>query len=194
MKITVDASSEKRLKELLGGVGTNTRKHLRVIVNKTSKRTQNFVAKEIQEEIVITSRGAKQAVKVTSQATEAILVATIEVPKEDRIPLREFKPRQNRKGTSYRLSRKEGKKEIKSAFIVASLGGHVFIRTGPKRPATKGRYKGKLRQKIVKLQGPSVYKIVSNEERLDRINEFVSDELVKQTNERIRFLSLPPRE
>jgi hypothetical protein len=194
MKITVESSSEKRLKETLNGMGQNVRKHLKVIVNKTSKRTQNFVAKEIREEIIITANGAKKAVRLTSQATEASLVSTVEVPKEDRIPLREFKPRQNRKGVSYRLSRNEGKKEIKSAFIVSTLGGHVFVRIGPKRPSTKGRYKGQMRQKIVKLQGPSVYRIVSTDERMKRIENFVSDEIVKQTNERIRFLSLSPRE
>jgi hypothetical protein len=190
--ITVDKLSEKKTLEMLSGTQKNLRKHIRGVVNRTSKRTQNFVAKLIRDEIVITARGAKQAVKLTKPASEVNLIAELDVEREDRISLKEFGARQNRKGVAYRVSKREGRKIIRSAFIVASLGGHVFLRDGAKRPALKGRYKGMMRQKIYKKQGPSLYRVVAQEERLAAINEFVGTELTNQMRDRIRFLSLPP--
>ena len=66
------------------------------------------------------------------------------------------------------------------------------MRDGPKRPAMRGRYKGQMRQKIYRKQGPSLYRVVAQEDKLTAINQFVGDELVKQMADRIRFLSLPP--
>jgi hypothetical protein len=192
ISVTVQNTSEEKTLERLAGTQRNLRKHLKAVVNRTSKRTQAFVAKLIREEIVITTKGAKQAVKLTKPASDVNLTAELDVVREDRISLREFGAKQNKKGVTYRVSKREGRKRIPSAFIVASLGGHVFVRDGLKRPAVKGRYKGMMRQKIYKKQGPSLYRVVAQEDKLAAINDFTGAELTRQMQDRIRFLSLPP--
>lgn len=190
--VSIDKDSQEKTLGMLAGTQKNLRKHLKAVVNRTSKRTQAFVAKLIREEIVITTRGAKNAIKLTKAASDVNLIAELDVVREDRISLKEFGAKQNKKGVSYRVSKVEGRKHIKGAFIVASLGGHVFMRDGLKRPATKGRYKGQMRQKIYKKQGPSLYRVVAQDDKLAAINEFTGNELIKQMQDRIRFLSLPP--
>jgi len=69
------------------------------------------------------------------------------------IPLRDFAARQVKRGVTYSIRRGGGRKQYtalgQQAFIVRSLGGHVFVRRGPEPPgpATIG---------IRKVYGPAL--------------------------------------
>lgn len=70
------------------------------------------------------------------------------------ISLRAFGAVKRNKGVS---ARPWGERRLfRGTFIVASLGGSVYVRTGTFSRATKGRYKGKMREDIKKLWGPAV--------------------------------------
>lgn len=70
------------------------------------------------------------------------------------ISLRAFGAIQRQKGVS---ARPWGERRLfRGTFIVNSLGGSVYVRTGVKARASKGKYKGQYREQIKKLWGPAV--------------------------------------
>jgi hypothetical protein len=74
------------------------------------------------------------------------------VAKGKPLPLIAFGARQTRAGVSVEVTK--GKRSIiNAAFIATMQSGHkgVFMRRGPKRIASKGRYAGKMRQPIYEL-------------------------------------------
>jgi hypothetical protein len=56
----------------------------------------------------------------------------------DPIPLRDYGARMTRKGVTFQVARGKGRRRYHAAsqpgFIVARLGGHVFVRKGPEPP------------------------------------------------------------
>lgn len=190
MQLTIDARSSAAIQAILNGVQKDVRKQVRIAVNKAGQRTEAKMAKMVREEINVTSKAVKKVITRPRLADENNLFTTIEVGKDKRIPLKEFGARQGRTGVTYKISKRGGKKNLRSGFIVRSLGGHVFLRDGEKRIASKGRYKGKLRQPIFKKYGPSVWGYFVNRKIKDQIQVDANAELEKQVLERIRFLTV----
>jgi hypothetical protein len=72
------------------------------------------------------------------------------VAKAKPIPLMSFGARQTKTGVSVEVTK--GKRSIiRHAFLATMQSGHkgVFMREGPRRIASKGKYRGKLRQPIL---------------------------------------------
>ena len=75
------------------------------------------------------------------------------------IPLRDFAARQTKSGVTFKIARAGGRRKYlalgQPAFIVASIGGHVFVRKGPEPPGppTIG---------IRKVYGPSLPQFLSS--------------------------------
>ena len=71
----------------------------------------------------------------------------------DPIPLRDYGARATKRGVTYQVSRKAGRRSYRAkgnlAFIVNRFGGHVFVRTGPNPPGPRGA-------PITKVFGPSL--------------------------------------
>ena len=180
------------LSNALGGADKKIRKQLAIAVNKTAKKALAQLAKEDAKELATTQKVIKATMKVASKATATgNPTSTIVQRKTGAIPLRDFKARQTAAGVSYKIS-KRGKARglVPSAFIVKSIAGHVFKRVGAKRPSTKGRYKGKMRQKIVKLYGPSPWFVTVKNRLTKPVVKFAKSQLKKEIAERTRFLNL----
>jgi hypothetical protein len=190
MRLTIDARASKAISALLDGMEKDIRKQVRIAVNKAGQRMESKMAKMVREEINVTAKAVKRVITRPRLADETNLFTTIEVGKDKRIPLKEFGARQGRKGVTYRISKRGGKKLLPSGFIVRSLGGHVFVREGEKVLAGKGRYKGKMRQPIVKKYGPSVWGFFANRTVKEKIQADANAELETQVLERIRFLTV----
>ncbi|SHO65828.1 hypothetical protein SAMN02745172_02475 [Pseudoxanthobacter soli DSM 19599] len=72
------------------------------------------------------------------------------------LPLRDFGARQVKTGIS--AAPWKVRRRFPHMFMVSSLGGHVFVRVGGKRKASKGSYAGQMRQRITKRWGPAIPK------------------------------------
>lgn len=188
--LKIDYESAEALKTLMRGVEKDIRKEVKVAVNKAGKSMESQMAKMVRTEINVSSRAVKKVITRPRLASETQLRTEIVVAKNKRISLKEFGARQSKTGVSYRISKKGGKKTIKGAFIVESLGGHVYVRSGPKVEMTRGKYKGQKRQQIFKRFGPSIWGYFANKKVLLDVQTRANAELEKQVAERVRFLTV----
>jgi hypothetical protein len=186
-----------RLKKAIEGIQTNLDKELAVVINKTAKATLGQIAKDIGTELNTTQKAIKyggKALQVLGKATVTNPGVIVRVTKTGRMSLRHFKPKQNELGVKYKISKTKGNAFIKSAFmgpipglLNAQWKGNVFKRKGEPRKMKKGRYAGKIREPITKLNAASPWGVYVAKnfqpEQVRRINE----RLEKEMEERIRF-------
>jgi hypothetical protein len=185
--LRVKLEGEKRLAKLLKGNGKQVRRQMKIAVNATAKQTVGIWAKAISKEIAVTQRVVKGTIKVTKKADERWITSTVTQRKEwNRIPLKQFNPKQTSAGVSYKVSRYGGKGFLPSGFIVQSLGGHVFKRDGPKVKMTKGKSIGQKKQRIFKQYGPSPWGVSIKNNLKQPVSAESRKILIKQIDRRIR--------
>lgn len=190
MRVTIDPGQIAAMKAAIENTGRNLRKELAVACNATAAKGKSLIAKQIGKELATPQKNIRATISQTRKAKDTDISATLEVRKDRRISLKEFGARQTKAGVSYKISKTRGRKSIKSAFVVNSLGGHVFVREGAKVKASKGRYAGKMRQPIYKKYGPSSWGVfVVGKKQGPSVTE-IEAELKKQIDRRIRFIAL----
>jgi hypothetical protein len=189
---TVQQRRVNELSKVLKGSDKKIRRQLTIAVNATSKKTQGGIAKQVATELATAQKNIKKTIKIKKKASnsEKVPQAVVSQTETKRIPLRDFGARQNKKGVSYKVSKSKGRKTIKSAFVVQSLGGHVFQRRGEKARVKKGRNAGKMKQKIFKLFGASPWGVFVKNKMKKPVVKESKQELIKQIERRIRFLKL----
>lgn len=98
-------------------------------------------------------------------------------------PLRDYAARQtSRKGVTFKVARRGPRKAYmrggRKAFIVAKLGGHVFVRVTDDPP-------GSMRARIKKVYGPSIpqFAMTKRERRelIAHVTEFYNAEVIRNT-------------
>ena len=99
------------------------------------------MAKQITEELETTQKVVGRHIEVVGKANQYKQSVTLRFKASQRIPLKEFKARQLKKGVSYKTSKRKGRQSIPGAFIVDRYGGNVYKRPGKSR-AVGGRKKG----------------------------------------------------
>ena len=121
-------------------------------LNKAANQTKTEASKSIRARLALKARVVNKQLKVIKAArkAEAAVVATGAA-----IPLRDYDARQTDLGVTFRINRSR-RSLLKGAFIVQSIGRHVFTRSGPKRKMKRGRYVGQKKQPIIKRVGPSL--------------------------------------
>ncbi len=184
--LRVKLEGEKRLAKLLQGNAKKVRQQMHIAVNATAKQTVNVWAKAISQEIAVTQKAVKATIKIVRKANNNWLRATLRQRKEkNRIPLKQFKPKQDASGVGYTIKR-GSKGFLPSGFIVKSLGNHVFKRDGPKIKMTKGKKKGSLGQRIYKQYGPSPWGVSAKNNLKIPVTLESKEILIKQIDRRIR--------
>lgn len=193
----IDKKQIEKLKDAIRGTSVNIDREIATAINKTGKATLSEIAKDIGTELNTTQKAIKyggKALSVLGKASPTKKGLVVRLSMTGRMSLRHFKPRQTATGVSYKISKSKGQTFVKSAFmgprpgaVKISWKGNVFKRIGDKRKMRKGRYAGKIREPITKLNAASpwgVY-IAKNFEpkQVRRINE----RLQKEMEERIRF-------
>jgi hypothetical protein len=184
----------QRLLQSVKGDVRKLKSGLAVAVNATARQSIGIWAKAITKKIAVTQKAVRETIKVVkkAEAGERWISSTVTQRKErNRIPLKEFRPKQTSAGVSYKISRYGGKGFLPSGFIVQSLGGHVFKRDGPKIKMTKGRYAGTktLRQRIFKQYGPSPWGVTVKNNLKPEIQADSMVYLIKQIDRRIRAIN-----
>ena len=185
MNVIVKQGSVASLKAALKDTTRKLQAELRIAVNATANKSKSIINKEIRSELATTAKAVNSTIRVKSKAQGDSITATVEVKKTARISLREFGARQNKSGTSYRISKTQGRKTIPGAFqgpkpgvMKASWRGHVFKRVG------------QARLPIVKLQGPSPWGVMTTGKKLGPAKDQTQAELEKQIERRVRFITL----
>jgi hypothetical protein len=186
--LSVTARGEKRLAKLLQGNSKRLRREMAVAVNATSKKTVAIWAKEVSKEVATAQKNIKATIKVSKKASAGESkspTAVVTQKKTGRIPLRDFGARQNKGGTSYKISKGGKRGFVAGAFqgpkpgvMKASWRGRVFKRVGAGRLP------------IIQLFGPSPWGVSIKNDLKKPTVKATRIELIKQIERRIRFLKL----
>jgi hypothetical protein len=190
IQFTTNAQAIAQLAKVLEGNASQLKRDVRTAVNKTITNTQSQWAKEIGKEVALTPKAIKQVLKKEIAQSLENPSGSVVLSKSKRLPLKEFKPRQTAKGVSYTAYKGKKRQTLKSAFLASTVGNHVFSRQGAKRVMTKGRYKGKMRQPIVKRFGPTPFDATVTFEIPKKIMTVARERLLKELQDRIRFRQL----
>lgn len=142
-------------------------------ITRTIRAGRVRISKIVREDIALKSKTVKDALTIKQpkrSETDPVGEITVE-PKP--IALKEFSARTTRKGVTAKIKKSKGRQVIKGAFIVGSMGGHVFQRVG------------KSRGPIEKMWGPSVRGNV--EAKRDEIDKFLKETFEKNLKDRIKW-------
>jgi hypothetical protein len=194
--ITMQTAQIKRLLDAVDGDVKNLKKQLVTAVRATGRYTVSQMAKSVYDEINATQKVIKKSIKIKAEPTPERPRAVIEMKKEARIPLRDFKARQT-----------AGKKATKKK---AAVGGGVTYRIkrggkagfvaggfqGPKPGAMNAKWKGrvfkrvgKARLPIVQLFGPSPWGVFVKKKKAEPISEEAERRLVNEIARRVRAIN-----
>lgn len=181
MTVTVQMDSSEVVKSL-DNVVKNLSKELGIVAWKTARKGKSLVAKDVTKELAVTQKVVKKELAAKRIGKTG---AEVTIDKSPRIPLRDFKARQIKRGVSYRISKTKGRKTIPGAFQGPRPGqmnvkwrGRVFKRTGKKRLP------------IIQLYGPSPWGVIVKNRRIRPIANQLNQELRKQLAERLRYQRL----
>ena len=153
----------KRLPRVLAGA-----------VNDTARWAVTQIGRAIRDKVAMKQSDIKPHIKRT-RATAAQPSARITLSRSERLSLKRFGARQTKRGVSYRIERAGGRKRIDGAFIVDSLGGHVYRRTGPERLP------------ITKLHGPSPWGLFRAAGLITPTQTAISRQLGLSLRQRVRL-------
>lgn len=186
--ITISSTVTHKINKLADTLGKKAPKQLKqnvaVAVNAAARKGQSHAAKSIGIELATTQKVIKQSLSI-SKATKQEPKSQLKVKATGRIPLRDFGARQNKRGVSYRVSKKDGRKLVAGAFqgpkpgvMKTSWRGRVFKRLGNSRLP------------IVQLYGASPWGAFVTRKLKNPTKKVIRVELKKQLDRRIRFQKL----
>ncbi len=157
-ELTVDIQGLDEVKRMLQGIPGRLRPAVVRALNDTAKQTRTALSKSVRDRVKIKKKDLDPYFTIKLAHPTSTPSAVIRIKKSARIPLRDFGARQAKSGkggVTYQIAKTGGRKRIKDAFIVESMGGHVF------------RRKGKARFPVSKLQGVSAWGVV----RVNKMDE-----------------------
>lgn len=179
LQVSIPTSQFKQLEKAIVGLGTTLKKEASIAINATAKKLESFMAKEITSELAVAQKVVKSTIQFSRKANKDSLFAVIVLNKTRRIPLKEFKAKQTKKGVTYKISKtNKGRSIVAGGFIVERFSGNVFAR------------RTKARGPIQSLKGPSPWGVFNKGDRKVRAIRFAREELGRQIQKRIRFLGL----
>lgn len=184
----IDRQQINRLEKALGDKAKRLPQEIAIAINATAKKTKTNMSRQVRGELTLPAKSINQTLAVTRKASKQSLSGQVRLSKTKRIPLRDYKARQTKKGVSYKISKSGPRKTIASAFqgprpgkINPSWNGRVFIR------------KGKSRLPITQKFGPSPWGSYVKKRMKPETKRATKLELRKQVEKRIRFRILKSR-
>lgn len=162
--IRIDQKDAENLDRTLRGIKNGVPKVATRALNKTARWGRTRLVRQVVREIAVKQKDIRDRNFTLSKANYRKLSARIGITGA-RIPLAYFKPKELKKGVSWRISKQEGRKKDKSAFM-ARVGGHmgVFKRTGADRLP------------IQELRGPSIPQVVDTSPEAKKIRRKEMDD------------------
>jgi len=173
IKIKIQTSQLIALTSATQRAGKNVDKEMSAAINQVSKKTRLQVGRDVRSTVAMKKDESEKPLKVTTLATPTSLRAVVTLKKTPRLGLRHFGAKQNKRGVSYKISKKGGRKRVDSAF--QGKNGNAFKRIGTERLP------------IVKLLGVSAYgAYVKNNLQGPQVKA-IKQELEKQMERRIKL-------
>lgn len=146
-------------------------------VNKSMRKASTNASRTVREVYNIKARDIKKHVKF-SRATKGRAVAAFFVDSRRRFKLLFFGARDlSPGGVSYQIKKGQGRKTLQHAFVARMPSGHlnIFKRTGKTSKASKGIYKGREREEIQGLYGPTVEAMFDSPKVIDGVGKTLTD-------------------
>lgn len=157
-------------------------RELTAAINQVAKKTRLQIGRDIRSTIALKKVEAEKPLKITATATQENMVAVVRLQKTKRLGLRHFGAKQDKRGVSYRISKKGGRKRVNGAFqgprpglMKVSWKGNAFKRIG------------RSRLPIVKLKGVSAYGAYRKNDFDKPQVKAIKEELAKQMERRIKL-------
>lgn len=181
ISVSVDS---KKLKAYIARTVSEMPTAIAIGVNSTAKKARKESAKAIKKELgpKVPLKVVRSAIRAKGVASKSHLAAIVALERGFPISLRYFSPVPTKTGVRVRLNRKvkgkAGNTFIPHAFIVARLGGKVFLRAGKSRLPIKEQF------------GPSPGEFMEAAGVKPMAIALIRKELPKRIQRRIRFLLL----
>ena len=160
-------------------------------INRSAVTALNAVVKNISSNYNITSGNLKKLIRITK--ADRFKLSAILRFRQKSLGLIMFGARRTEKGVSVKIKRSGGR-QIRRApsggsFIATMPSGHrgVFVRTGVKSVMRSGRYKGKKREKIGELFGPSAADIFKSHRSYDIAEKAFRKAFQKNIESELRY-------
>jgi hypothetical protein len=181
MKIEVDVLSMQAVKKVLSDLGENISKQMSIAVNKTTVQARTAAARKMKESIPVPVKVLKKTISKWPNATDKRPSSGLFLFGGYPFPLKYFKPKQRAGGVSYQPGNADKSHGYRPhSFLVKKYDGRVFMR--------KVRGKGSKRSPIEQQFGMSPASAIPAVAKA--ATEVAKNNLPKQINERIRFLTL----
>lgn len=157
-------------------------------LNEVAKQARTHANKRLREVYNIRHGALNREIKIIP-ANQGNLVARLTL-QDKPIGLIKFSTRQVSSGVN--VSIKVGSnKIIRSAFVQTMESGHkgVFVRTGVKKIAKQGRYKGKSREVIQERFTLSAADMFGSAKLAEDISQFINDNLPRIVESKLKEMS-----
>jgi hypothetical protein len=182
--IEVDA---KEVNKTLQKILDDQPRYLARAINDTKDRTLNKWIDLVQDNYTIKKSVKKFFISIPATKNNLQAIITFNAKKENKVGLIYYKTKATKRKGVYVEVIKGSEEQLRHAFQATMPSGHtgIFQRTGRFKIAIKGRYKGRKREVIKELYGPSLSKIFSRKEIMERIKNYVREELSKQLERQV---------
>lgn len=180
--IEIDAVRLKQLQEATASAKRKFSKELASAINAVSKKTKLQIGRDIRAVVTLSKEDSEKPLSIRGTATEQNLRAIVTLKKTKRLGLRHFGARQDKRGVSYKISKKGGRSRVDGGFqgpkpgvVKMSWKGNAFKRVGATRLP------------IVMLRGVSAYGAYAKNELSGPQVAAIEQELAKQMDRRIKL-------
>lgn len=162
LDVEVNDAQLSDIRRMLGDLSSNAPAVMRRSINKTLTNTKTFSSKKIRENFKVKASRVKEDFKKSQNATNQTLWGVLRC-KGTRISLMQFGARQVKKGVTYQIRKRGGRKTIPGGFVATGKNANqlVFVRTnrtgGIVNPFVRyGRLPHRYRFPIRAPLGPSI--------------------------------------
>ena len=182
MAIEINAEQLKRLSHAAIGAKKSLTKELAAAINAVSKKTKLEMGREIRATVNLKKDEAEKPLSIRAAASPQSLQAVVSLKKTPRLGLRHFGARQDKRGVSFKISKRGGRGRVDGAFM------------GPKPGAVKTSWRGNAfkrvgsgRLPIIQIKGVSAFGAYVKNNLAGPQVEAVNAELTKQIERRINL-------
>ncbi len=180
--IDINRAQLQRLADAVNASGKKLPKEIAGAINQVSRKTKLEMGREIRKQVAIPKDEVEKPLKIKTQATGESLSAIVSLKETPRLGLRHFGARQDKRGVSYKISKRGGRKRVNGAF------------QGPKPGTMKTSWKGnafrrvtRSRLPIIKLLAVSAYGTYKKNDMAGPQVKAIENELSKQLDRRINL-------
>ena len=182
ISIEINADQLNRLGHAAISAKKSLTKELAAAINAVSKKTKLEMGREIRATVNLKKDEAEKPLSIRAAASPQSLQAVVSLKKTPRLGLRHFGARQDKRGVSFKISKRGGRGRVDGAFM------------GPKPGAVKTSWRGNAfkrvgsgRLPIIQIKGVSAFGAYVKNDLAGPQVEAVNAELTKQIERRINL-------